>query len=298
MDKLVEREQAGRGPVTAAPALAVQFFLIPLGVIAVTVLIYMGFRVLLADDRTVQDYLNEIQNGGSDRRWPAAYELSRRISDPRIRAANPGLGPALVKAFGDSKGNDPMVRRYLALALGRLDPPLPPQAVPLLTDALSDPDSETRISAIWALGSIGDPAATPPLIQLYASDDPGIRKMTVYALGALPGDAQIRTLQTALNDTATDVRWNAAVALARHDNRQGTSTLREMLDRGKVEGAIRGGAGPDEDRAGDVMISSLRAVASLKEASLRDPVEQLSRTDPSMKVRQAALEALKMMERS
>ncbi|MBI4477150.1 MAG: HEAT repeat domain-containing protein [Acidobacteria bacterium] len=296
MDKLVEREPAGRGPVAAAPALAVQFFLIPLGVIAITLLIYAGFRLLLADDRTVEDYLNEIQHGGSDRRWPAAYELSRRISDPKVRAANPGLGPALVKAFADSKRSDPMVRRYLALALGRLDPPLPPDALPLLKDALADPDSDTRISAIWALGSIGDTSAAPALMELYASDDAGIRKMTVYTLGALPGDVQIRTLQTALNDPSTDVRWNAAVALARHDRRDGVPVLREMLDRAGVEQRLQGGAGPtDEDRAGEVIISSLRAVASLKEHSLRESVQGLSRQDPSMKVRQAALEALKVM---
>ncbi|MBI1873751.1 MAG: HEAT repeat domain-containing protein [Acidobacteria bacterium] len=296
MDRLVEREPAGRGPVTAAPALAVQFFLIPFGVIVVTVLIYAGFRVLLADDRTVQDYLNEIQNGGSDRRWPAAYELSRRISDPKVRAANPGLGPALVKAFHDSKSSDPLVRRYLALALGRLDPPLPPDAVPLLTEALTDPDSETRISAIWALGSIGDAIAAPALMELYASDDPGIRKMTVYALGALPGDPQVRTLQTALGDPATDVKWNAAVALARHGKRDGLPVLRDMLDRAHVERHLqKAGGSSDEDRAGEVMISSLRAVASLKAGTLREPVLSLSRQDPSMRVRQAALEALKMM---
>ena len=37
MEKLVEREDAPRNPLVAAPALAVQFFLIPLAVIAVTV---------------------------------------------------------------------------------------------------------------------------------------------------------------------------------------------------------------------------------------------------------------------
>ena len=47
MDKLVERESATRNPLIAAPALAVQFFLIPLAVVGVTVLVYLGFRSLL-----------------------------------------------------------------------------------------------------------------------------------------------------------------------------------------------------------------------------------------------------------
>src|SRR5689334_1652042 len=134
MEKLIEREHATRNPLIAAPALAVQFFLIPLAVVAVTVSVYVGFRSLLADNRTPQDYLAEIQRGGSDRRWPAAYELSRLMADPSVRA-DKTLAPALVKAFQDSK-DDQQVRRYLALALGRLDPPLPPAAVSDLTAAL------------------------------------------------------------------------------------------------------------------------------------------------------------------
>ena len=41
MDKLVERETAPRNPLVAAPALAVQFFLIPLAVVGVTVMVYV-----------------------------------------------------------------------------------------------------------------------------------------------------------------------------------------------------------------------------------------------------------------
>src|SRR3954451_8373310 len=142
MDKLVERETATRNPLVAAPALAVQFFLIPLVVVGATVLVYVGFRSLLTDSRTPQDYLTEIQTGGSTRRWPAAYELSRQMNDPAVRA-NRALAPALIKAYENSRSDeDPRVRLYLALAIGRLDPPLPAQAIADLTQALEDPDSE------------------------------------------------------------------------------------------------------------------------------------------------------------
>src|SRR5215472_11632771 len=247
MDKLVERETATRNPLVAAPALAVQFFLIPLAVVAITVSVYVGFRSLLADDRQPQDYLNEIRFGGATRRWPAAYELSRLMADPKVRA-DQSLAPALVKAFKDS-ADDPQVRRYLALAIGRLDPPLPPDAVAELTHALQDPDSETRISVIWALGSSGDPAVVPRLVPLYTAQDsdPGIRKMVVYALGALPGDAQDATLRTALQDAVADVRWNAAVALARHGSHEGIGVLKQMLDRTYVAQTVKRDVRVDED---------------------------------------------------
>jgi len=297
MDKLDEREPATRNPLAAAPALAVQFFLIPLTVVALTVTVYVGFRSLLADDRSPQEYLSEIRNGGSDRRWPAAYELSRLMADPKVRADRT-LGPALVKAFQESTG-DPQVRRYLALAIGRLDPPLPADAVADLTHALDDPDSETRITVIWALGSSGDQAVVPRLLTLYLAQDTdaGIRKMLVYALGALPGDTQIDTLRTALQDSTADVRWNAAVALARHGRSEGAAVLQQMLDRAYVERAVKRDVRQDEDQdpIADVMISGIRAGAAIKDVSLKPAIEALSQQDRSMKVRQAAIEALKAM---
>jgi HEAT repeat protein len=296
MDKLTEREPATRNPLVAAPALAVQFFLIPLAVIGVTVMVYVGFRSLLVDDHSAQEYLTEIRTGGSSRRWPAAYELSRMMADPKVRADRT-LGPALVTAFEESKGGDPRVRRYIALAIGRLDPPLPPKAVADLSTSLDDPDSEVRISTIWALGSSGDPSVVPKLQPLYASSDAGIRKIVVYALGALPGGAQLGTLRAALEDVAPDVRWNAAIALARHESHEGVPVLRQMLDRGYVEGAVTRGVRQDDDQdpVAEVMIGGLRAAAALKDQTLKPSVTTLSQQDRSMKVRQAAIEALKVM---
>jgi HEAT repeat protein len=296
MDKLVEREPATRNRLAAAPALAVQFFLIPLAVVGVTVLVYAGFRSLLSDDRAPQDYLAEIRHGGTNRRWPAAYELSRLMADPAVRR-DAALAPALVEAFEAAADDDPRVRSYLALAIGRLEPPLPAGAVQALTDALADADGDARISIIWALGSSGDPRVVPTLAPLYASSDAGIRKMVVYALGALPGDEPLPTLRTALQDDAPDVRWNAAVALARHGNSDGVAVLREMLDRAFVEErvTVEGRQHVDQDPVSEIMISGLRAAAALGDESLRSSIEQLSREDASVKVRQAALEALKVM---
>ena len=296
MSKLVERETATRNSLAAAPALAAQFFLIPLAVVGVTVLVYAGFRSLVVDDRTPEDYLADVRTGGWNRQWPAAYELSRLMADPTVRA-DPSLAPQLVKAFEEAKDGDPRVRRYLALAIGRLDPPLPAAAVATLTAALDDPDGEARISAIWALGSSGDPTVAAQLQPLYESSDAGIRKMVVYALGALPGDAQLVTLRTALQDSAADVRWNAAIALARHGGREGLPVLREMLDRAYVERTVSRDVSQydDQDPVADVIISGLRAVAALKDSSARLSIEGLSRQDRSMKVRQAALEVLRAL---
>jgi len=296
MDKLDERQEGPRKPLAAAPALAIQFFLIPLAVVAVTGGIYVGFRALLSDNRSAQDYLIEIRTGGENRRWPAAYELSRLMADPAERAGDPTLVPGLVQAFEASKGGDPLVRRYLALALGRLDTPVDTSVVETLSAALDDDDGETRINAIWALGSLREASAVSKLESLYESPDSGVRKMVVYALGAIPAASTSRALDAALSDAVADVQWNAAVALARHGRSEGVPVILQMLDRAYLAASLDAEtpvASEDADPAGDVMITGLQAAASLREPSLRVVVEQISQADRNLRVRQAALDALK-----
>ncbi len=297
MDKLVEREAGARKPSTA-PAIAVQFFLIPLLVVGATVLVYIGFRSLLSEDRSAGEYLADIRSGGSNRQWPAAYELSRLMADPEfVKKGEAALAPELTKAFAASTDDDPRVRQYLALALGRLTPPIPADARRLLIEALNDKESQTRISAIWALGSTGDVTVVPDIERMYASGDAGVRKMAVYALGSIPGDAGSATLVRALEDAEPDVQWNSAIALSRHGRHEGVPVLRRMLDRAYVERNVtrQPQARDDIDPVGEVMISGLRAIAALKEAALSEQVRALSTEDHNLKVRQAALDALKAL---
>ncbi len=296
MDKLVEREAAARNKLATAPAIAVQFFLIPLLVVGATVLVYYGFRSLLSEDRSAAEYLSDIRSGGSNRRWPAAYELSRLMADPEfVKREEATLASELTKAFAESKNDDPKVRQYLALTLGRLTPPIPAEARQLLIDALNDKDSQTRINAIYALGLTGDATAVPDIERQYQSEDAGVRKMAVYALGSMPIDAGNEMLVKALEDAQADVQWNAAVALARHGRHEGVPVLRRMLDRAYVERNVtrqpqsRG----DVDPVGEVIISGLHAIGALKESALSEQVRALSTEDRNLKVRQAAIEALK-----
>lgn len=299
MDKLSEREpERPAGPLAAAPSLAVQFFLIPLAVVAVVVAVYGGFRMMVTDERTPEEYLLDVRAGGRERRWPAAYELSRLMDDPATEERHPALGEALVDAFVDSRGDDPRIRRYLALAIGRLRTP-PAGTVEALAAALDDPDSETVISVVWALASLGDEAVVPRIVSMYQSSDAGVRKMAVYALGVLPNDGAHTTLRAALDDPTPDVQWNAAVALARHGDSRSSRVLARMLDRDHVAGLVTASE-TRVDPASEVMISGLRAVAGLSSAGvgedLRAAVAALADSDPSVKVQSAALETLDALD--
>jgi HEAT repeat protein len=130
---------------------------------------------------------------------------------------------------------------------------------------------------------------------MCASDDAGVRKMAVYALGSLPADVGAAMLVRALNDEQPDVQWNAAIALARHGRHEGVPVLRRMLDRDYVQRAVtrQQQAQDDIDPVGEVMISGLRAIAALKESGLSEPVKALSHDDKNLKVREAATETLR-----
>lgn len=300
MKKLVEREVAPRvSPVAGVPALAVQFFLIPLAVVGMIALVYGGFRMLLSSERTPGELLSDVRVGGRERRWPAAYELSRLLDNPETETEHPGLGADIVQAFTDSDGDDPRVRQYLALAIGRLVEP-PAEAVGELVSGLNDSDAETRISVIWALASLGDASTVGHIESMYRSDDAGVRKMAVYALGTLPGAGEHSTLRTALEDPAADVQWNAAVALARHGRRDGMVVIRRMLDRSYVERMVTRTPRTDGtiDPVSEVIVSGLQAAASLGASELRSSIEALSENDANLRVREVALRALATLKQS
>jgi len=73
--------------------------------------------------------------------------------------------------------------------------------------------------------------------------------------------------------------------------------IRQMIDREYVEHVVKREVRQDQDLdpIADVIISGLRAAAALKDDTLREPIALLSQQDRSMKVRQAALEALKVI---
>jgi HEAT repeat protein len=253
------------------------------------VAILVGFfvlgGVLFGGGDDPEDYLNRIRSRSGREAWQAAYELSVLIArDEKVRK-DPALAAQVARAFQDSENGDVQLRRYLALALGQMGQPA---ATPVLLDALGDSDPETRGYAIWALGASGDTAAVDALIPLLSSEDPGIRKLTAYALGHLGAKRVIPLLLPLLNDATDDVRWNAALALARLGDPAALPTLRQMLDRSYLAGV----AGMDDAQRQEAMINAIKALALLEDPSSRSLVLDVSKNDPDLKVRETAIRVL------
>ena len=196
------------------PFLVLQFFVFPMAIVAACVTVFVVFGLIASEGKDAEGYLRDVRSGGTNRRWQAAFELSRLLQagkDPFLQ--DPEFVAQALSLFEDAKDDDPRVRRYLAVTLGRLQSP---EAVDALVEAAGQQgDDQTRIFAIWALGAIGDAGAVPTLTKLAGDPDAGLRKAAIHALGAIEDPQAESVLLAALDDGSEDVRWNAALAVAR-----------------------------------------------------------------------------------
>lgn len=285
-------EESSPSSASSTPAgrLLVQFFLIPAFVVGVAVFVFWLFGSLAMDRKTPVDLLSDVRTGSRNQRWQAAFELTKKLpalKDPVEKAA---FAEAARKAFEGAGSDDPRVRRYLTLVLGRLGDP---RAVPLLEGALSDGDPETRLYALWALALIGDPKSAPKVRPFLDSEDPGVRKTAAFAAGRMEDGEAIPRLRRLLEDPVLDVRWNAALALATLDDGSGKDVLEGMCDRA----ALRRAPGLSADQQEDALLNGLRGLVLLKDPAARTLGARMADRDPSLRVREEARKILEAAPR-
>ncbi|HEY3434479.1 MAG TPA: HEAT repeat domain-containing protein [Solirubrobacterales bacterium] len=278
-----EEPEAGSGALRSFLGL----FVVPLLVVILCVAIFIGFGWIAYDRQSTRDYLSDLESGWKPRRVQAAYELSKiLVSDPKALEKEPGAKAQLRRLFQEA--DDAEMKRYLALVLGRTGDR---EALPLLVDSSDDEDDRTRIYSLWALGILGDPRAREPLVAALSDQDPGIRKTAAFALGELGDRSAVSGLQPLLDDAATDVRWNAALSLARLGSDAGVPVLESMLDRRLLAQV------PDitPEQQEEAMLGAIRALAAIGRPEHRALFDRLAKDDPSLKVRQAAIEAVRAL---
>ncbi|OLC31271.1 MAG: hypothetical protein DMG20_14595 [Acidobacteria bacterium] len=267
--------------------LIAQFFLFPLIIIAICIGIFLLFGYLTYEQKTAQEYLNDVRTGSElCCRWQSAYELSNIISSQKEKLRRTNFADGLVKVYQSSRSEDPRIRRYLALTMGHLGDP---RAIPALVEGLSDSDIDNQIYNMWALGSIGDSAPVPDIAKKLEAPDPAVRRTAAYVLGALKDPRAIRDLKIALNDPSPDVQWNAAIALAQLNDASGSELLTTLLDRGYVDKL----EGMTSEQKSQLVINAIKCLGILKFQGAKDKILALSQNDPDLAVRDASLEALK-----
>ena len=290
--------------------LIAQFFLFPLIIIAICVGIFLLFGYLTYNPGTAREYLNEIKTGSGTARWQAAFELSNMLSNDDKKLRDPELIQGVRSLYAESKDDDPRVRRYLAMTLGKMKDR---DAVPVLLKGLDEAEQlknapapegmfglgpspeehrqaqiQTQIYTLWALGTIGDNAAVSRVLKELKNEDPDVRKFAAYVLGVLNDSSAIHDLQVALNDAHDDVRWNAANALARLGDAAGVELLMTLIDHSFVDQLKI-----TPEAKSELMSSAVMCLGLLKWEAAREKMKTLSQMDPDLAVRNASIEALK-----
>lgn len=141
---------------------------------------------------------------------------------PEVFAAS--FAPAMAQVIGDLHGIDPLLpalsqhrqglRHAAVAALAQIGDP---RATPHLIEALEGTASPSfQESVIQALATLGDPRATAPILRLLTrSFDRKVRECAAEALGKLGDTAATAPLIEAVRSDAKPVRQKAADALRR-----------------------------------------------------------------------------------
>jgi len=314
-------------------AFLVQLFLVPGIIVAIIVCVWLAFHWLAHMGSDPQSYVKTLRRD-NEGRWQAALNLANDLRGPggAVLKTDESLATELGRILGDEAASgrggeqSQTLKVYLCRALGEFA--VPAAATPLVDrvnafagsqTARAGADPQTARAAVEALAvlttnlvaagrSFDNPAGVASaVVAASRSDDVPLRSAAAFTLGVLGGAAAEQRLVELVQDGADDVRFNAALALARHGRDESLEPLAEMLALPDVEV----GTDPAADMAAQsrrykralVVVNALRGLALLTDATnqppprqLLDRVQQLSQ-DPVGDVRSAAAALLKKVER-
>lgn len=310
-------------------AFLVQLFLVPAIIVAIIVFVWLSFHWLAQLGNDPEGYVKTLRRN-NEGRWQAALNFANDLRDrgPRGQAlkADAGLARELggiladevasgrPKAAGYAGEQSQTLCGYLCRALGEFS--VPEAAEPLVARAADGTDPRTAQAAVEALAVLADnldaagrefadPAAVSRVILAAAdSQDATLRSRAAYALGVVGGTGVAARLQALLGDVDDNVRFNAAVALARRHDAAAWDVLGEMLALPDVEAAVGDDAAQSRRyKRALVALNGLKAVGLLVEGGRMPPPAAVAaritalRQDPVPDVRTAATALAAMIER-
>ncbi|MBI3252118.1 MAG: HEAT repeat domain-containing protein [Candidatus Omnitrophica bacterium] len=266
-------------------------FIFPL-LIAVGMAVLLCSVVLLTNEaQTPESLIGAVKSGSPGKRWQKAYELSNELNRKGVHFQKERVLGEIIYILKDPVRYDEKTRGYMAVALAHFKDP---EAVEALKISLKDPSDDLKLYALWSLGMIQAKEALPDILPFLKAGREDLREMAVYVLGAIGDKSAAPEMRKLLNDPSVGVRWNAALALARLGDAGGLDILLKMLERGSLESDYR----MPGEQIEKVMTNAIRGLALIQRPESIKILESVSRKDKSLKVRQAAFEALEIVRKS
>jgi HEAT repeat protein len=263
------------------------FFVVPFIIAIFGVLIFLMLRILTIEPRTAQDYLQDVKIGGNTKRWQGAFELSKILANPKMIPKEERFVNDLISTFEYSeKERDDRIRIYLALAMGRTKDL---RYATILEKTLNDENEEILAAVIYSLGLINSPTSLEQLLHMFEHESARVRHQVVVALGNYDGNQVQIILKQGLHDPEPNVRWDAAIALAKQKDDSGRRILLDLMDRKYLDSFPN----IDAVEQNQAILAAIRASRDILDDELRQVLLDLMENDLNMKVRQAARNTLK-----
>ena len=262
------------------------FFLIPLMITIVGVMFFFMFKVLTYETNSPVDYLTDVQYGAASKRWQSAYELSKILANPDLVPLEDGFHKRMIAVYEHSIHDDPNVRMYLALAMGRTQNSIYGQS---LISGLSDIDKGSRIAAIKALGALAYKPAINNLIEFTkAGSFVEERLSATISLGNMEDRSIIPILKNLLNDDEPNIRWDAAIALAKVGDASGSLIIDNLLDRKYYSQFTK----VDSEEQVQAILVAIKASNKIPSERFITNLMKLATLDHNMKIRDQAIKTL------
>ena len=262
------------------------FFLIPLMITVIGVLFFMVVRFVTFESGNPQEYLTQIKIGSASKRWQSAYELSKILSNPDKLPLDEQFKNSLISAFEQSLHDDPKVRMYLALAMGRTGDDTYGES---LMTALNDDSAEIVTAATQALGLIQySPAVSQLSMMATSSEFQAVRLASAISLGQIGDELSLPLLKNLLNDEEANIRWDAAIALAKMGNNSGSSIINSLLNRSYYKNFKE----IDSWETEKAILVAIQVSSQLGGEEFKLNLLTLAKEDPNMEIRNAALKTL------
>ena len=205
------------------------FFLIPFMIAIFGAIFFLLFRFITYETNDATELLNQVKIGSATKRWQSAFELSKVLNNPETVPEDIAFKNQMISAYNHSINDDPLVRAYLAIAMGATGDDYYAEE---LLNGLDDESRESRLAAIQAVGMVQTKLAVSKLINiLNNSDFQDERLAATMSLGFIGDDRAIPKLNELLNDNEPNIRWDSAVALAKMGVKTSIPIIENLMNR-------------------------------------------------------------------
>ena len=264
-------------------ALFYSFFLIPLMMTIFGVLFFFLFKMLTYEKQDPYHLLNNISSGSLTKRWQSAYELSNLMSDFDKIPIDDYFTSQMKTMYKKSIHDDSRVRTYLALSMGQTENSVFCSDLIL---GLEDQDIENRIAAIKSVGLIKCSNSSSILEKFVETElDNQIRLASVISLGLIGDNSSIETLINVLDDEEANIRWDAAISLAKLNDNAGYFILNNLLDRSYYDSFPE----VDDNEINSAVLIVLALVSETKDTIFEQNIRKLANSDKNLKIREFAM---------